>query len=107
MSSSCDRQVKIVNNLLQQAGLQNSLTDVQKLVLRHCYLGNSYQEIADNSNYEYGYIKKVGSQLWRLLSRCIDRKVSKHNLRSLLHREIQKDVHVTMSYYLKSSEQLS
>lgn len=89
MSLNLDREVILVNNLLDRTGIQSSLTDVQELVLRHCCLGHSYQEIADNSNYQYGYVKKVGSQLWRLLSECLGKKISKSNVRSLLHYQIQ------------------
>ncbi|MEO0406160.1 MAG: NB-ARC domain-containing protein, partial [Cyanobacteria bacterium P01_A01_bin.135] len=44
----------------------------------------SYQEIARESGYELGYIKQTGSQLWKLLSRSLNQRVTKHNLKLAL-----------------------
>lgn len=88
-----NREVMLVNELLNQAGVQSSLSDVQELVLRECFLGSSYQDMADRSNYEYGYLKKVGSQLWRSLSQCLDKKISKGNVRSLLQHQLRQDIY--------------
>ena len=104
MYQTPDREVMLVNDLLSEVGLQSGLTDVQELVLRECCLGASYQKIADNSNYEYGYIKKVGSQLWRLLSECMGKKISKSNVRSLLQHQIRQDIHKTVKHHLNSAE---
>ena len=44
------------------------LNGVQELVLRECWLGKTYQEIALGSGYDSDYIRVVGSRLWQSLS---------------------------------------
>lgn len=100
MYQTPDREVMLVNRLLNQAGVQSSLSDVQELVLRECFLGSSYQDMADRSNYEYGYLKKVGSQLWRSLSKCLGKKISKGNVRSLLQYQLRSGIYYTMIRHL-------
>ena len=62
------------------------LNDVQELVFRQCWEGQSYPEIADSSGYEPNYIKDVGYKLWKLLSKTLGESVTKSNLRSVLRR---------------------
>ncbi|GAB4524930.1 MAG: hypothetical protein Tsb0014_03790 [Pleurocapsa sp.] len=86
MSVNIDREIILVDKLLNRLDDNSGLSDVQELVFRESFLGSSYKEIADNSGYEYEYLKKVGSQLWRLLSQVLGEKISKSNVRSRLNQ---------------------
>ncbi len=63
------------------------LTDVQALVFRQSWEGRTYLEIAENCGYDADYIKSVGAKLWQVLSKALNKKVCKGNLRSVLRRE--------------------
>jgi WD40 repeat protein len=47
---------------------------------------HSYQEIAQNTGYEVGYLKQAGSRLWQVLSQVLGEKVSKNNVQSVVKR---------------------
>ncbi|WP_407657734.1 hypothetical protein, partial [Leptolyngbya ectocarpi] len=46
----------------------NYVNDVQELIFRHCWIGKTYQDIANLSGYTHDHIRTVGSQLWKSLS---------------------------------------
>ncbi|GAB1543513.1 hypothetical protein NUACC21_61880 [Scytonema sp. NUACC21] len=66
--------------------LENRLNNLQELVFRQSWEGQTYQEIADSARYDANYIKDVGSKLWKLLSQALDEEVTKSNFRSVLRR---------------------
>jgi len=66
--------------------LGQGLTDVQELVFRQAWDGKSYECMADCSGYDYGYLKDVGSKLWRSLSTAIGQKTTKSNFHGLIER---------------------
>jgi hypothetical protein len=66
--------------------LENRLNNLQELVFRQSWEGQTYQEIADSSSYDANYIKDVGSKLWKLLSQSLDEEVTKSNFRSVIRR---------------------
>jgi hypothetical protein len=45
------------------------LSSLQELVFRQCWLGKSYQEIADEAGYDSDYIRVVGSRLPKITFR--------------------------------------
>lgn len=61
-----------------------NINDVQDLVFRQSWQGQSYQEMAAASGYDPDYIKDVGSQLWRRLSKALGTQVTKRNIHSIL-----------------------
>lgn len=65
---------------------QQGLTDIQEVVFRKAWEGQSYPEIAESAGYEANYIKNVGSKLWKLLSKALSEQVTKSNFRSVLRR---------------------
>lgn len=65
------------------------LNKVQEIVLRQSWEGQSYSEIAASAGYEPEYIKQVGFQVWRLLSKAFGKKVTKNNFQSILKRYTQ------------------
>lgn len=62
------------------------LNDIQELVFRKVWAGQTYPVIAVSAGYEPEYIKLVGSGLWRLLSKEFGEKVTKSNVQSVLRR---------------------
>ncbi|MFB2876960.1 NB-ARC domain-containing protein [Floridanema aerugineum] len=62
------------------------LNDVQELVFCKSWEGSSYKEIAAQAGYDAEYIKLVGFQLWKLLSKAFGVKVTKSNIHSVLTR---------------------
>ena len=70
------------------------LSDIQELVFKMCWEGNTYTEIAAVSKYEESYIRDVGSKLWQRLSKKLNTKVSKNNL------------HVTLKMYLSNEPEI-
>ena len=65
---------------------QERLNDVQELVFRQAWEGQSYPEIAKSAGYDAEYIKLAGYQLWKILSRAFGEKVTKSNVQSVLKR---------------------
>jgi hypothetical protein len=53
-------------------------------VFLYTWDGKSYREIAQETNYQEGYLKDLGSQLWLSLSQKVGCQVTKKNLRSIL-----------------------
>lgn len=79
-------------NILEEILEIGQLSKVQKIVFRQSWEGRSYMEIANVFDYDYGYIKDTGSQLWQMLSAGLGQKVTKFNFQSVLkhyakHRE--------------------
>ncbi|MEE3719593.1 NB-ARC domain-containing protein [Tumidithrix elongata RA019] len=66
---------------------QVRLNNVQELVFRRVWEGWKYAAIAESSGYDADYIKFVGSNLWKLLSKAIGEEITKSNVRSILRRK--------------------
>lgn len=60
------------------------LNDIQDLVFRQSWQGQSYQNMAATSGYDADYLKDIGSQLWRRLSLVLKTQVTKRNIHSVL-----------------------
>jgi uncharacterized protein YerC len=64
----------------------DSLTNVQQMVIRGCWQGQTYSQIAETTGYDDDYIRDVGFQLWRRVSQALGEKVSKSNFQVVLRR---------------------
>jgi hypothetical protein len=62
------------------------LTNIQELVIRGCWQGQTYSQIAETTGYDDDYIRDVGFQLWRRVSQALGEKVSKSNFQVVLRR---------------------
>lgn len=76
----------------------NSLNDVQALVFRQCWLGKTYQMIAEENGYDPDYIRVVGSRLWQLLSETLDIKITKSNIQTALRQSVHKTPFVSVGF---------
>lgn len=74
--------------MVEAALAHSRLNHLQRTVFRSAWDERSYGEIARQSGYELSYVKQTGSQLWQLLSRTFDEKVTKHNVQVVLQRKI-------------------
>jgi predicted ribonuclease YlaK len=86
-----EEALKIVDSALSSS----SLSDVQEHVFRGVWAGQTYEKIADQTNYDAEYIKHIGYQLWQKLSRSLDEKVTKSNLQSVLRRKAAQVLEIT------------
>lgn len=73
-----DDAIALAEQILQPEGLN----DLQETVFRYCWDGLSYQDIADEIGYDPGYIRTVGSHLWKQLSDYLGKKITKSNLQT-------------------------
>lgn len=60
------------------------LSELQQTILKQVWLGQKYFDIADTYGCTEGHAKDVGSDLWKLLSQVMGKKITKKNLRHVL-----------------------
>jgi hypothetical protein len=81
---------QFVDEILFQS-TQKYLTDIEVEVLRGCWEGKRYEDIALEQDFSYKYIQNdIGAQLWRKLTDGLEVPVSKKNFRQTLNRERRK-----------------
>lgn len=73
----------------------NALNNLQERVVRECWEGKTYTQIAETTGYDDDYIRDVGFQLWRRLSQTLGEKVSKSNFKTVLRRFAQSSIALT------------
>ncbi len=76
--------LEVIDRILTQ-NHQEKLKDIQRAVVLSVWAGHFYQEIAQELGYEPDYIKQIASQLWQVLSKATGKKVSKSNIKTILH----------------------
>ena len=75
-----ERAVFLLHELLEI----EQLKDLQEFVFRLSWQGKTYQEIAQELDYDDDYIRDIGFRLWRDLSQKLAIKVTKKNIHSIL-----------------------
>lgn len=73
--------------IIEVALAPKRLNALQELVFKQCWIGHTYQDIAEYAGYDDDYIRRVGSQLWHILSTLFTEKVTKSNFRSVLRQQ--------------------
>jgi WD40 repeat protein len=73
--------------IIDSALAPTTLNDIQERVFRGVWEGQTYEKIAEHTNYEPEYVKHIGYQLWQKLSQALGEKVTKGNLQSVLRRK--------------------
>ncbi|MBE9107325.1 NACHT domain-containing protein, partial [Nostoc cf. edaphicum LEGE 07299] len=91
-----EEAIALVEQLLERG----RLTKVQEIVFRQSWAGQTYLDMAVESDYDCGYIKDIGSELWRSLSQALGEKVTKNNLQGILKRttQPQKDINASSTF---------
>ncbi len=82
---SSEEAIALVSRLLERG----RLTTVQKIVFEQSWQGQKYSDMGIQEGYDLGYIKDVGSELWRSLSKVLNEKVTKNNLQGVLQRFVE------------------
>ncbi|MEI6426931.1 MAG: NB-ARC domain-containing protein [Pseudanabaena sp. ELA607] len=59
-------------------------TEVREIVFKQSWDGYTYTDIAIDSGYDDGYVKDIGAELWRSLSKVLNVKVTKNNFQTVL-----------------------
>ncbi|PZO39369.1 MAG: hypothetical protein DCF19_13960 [Pseudanabaena frigida] len=80
-----EEAIALVEKLLERG----RLTKVQEIVFSQSWEGKTYLDMAVGNGYDTGYVKDVGSELWRSLSKTLNEKVTKNNLHGVLERFAQ------------------
>jgi WD40 repeat protein len=83
---SVEEVLSVLDDVLTTDGLSN----LQELIVRGCWEGQTYTKIAETTGYDDDYIRDVGFQLWRKLSQTLNEKVSKSNFKTVLRRYAQR-----------------
>ncbi|MGD1920613.1 MAG: AAA-like domain-containing protein, partial [Pleurocapsa sp.] len=81
-----EKVLKIVEQLLQK-----QLTQIEQRVLILSWEGQSYKDIEENTGYVIGYLRDIGSNMWKELSQILQKRVTKKNLPLILEQLQQKD----------------
>ena len=76
-----EKVLKIVEQLLQK-----QLTQIEQRVLVLSWEGQSYKDIEENTGYVIGYLRDIGSNLWKELSEILQKRVTKKNLPLILEQ---------------------
>jgi len=71
-------------DIVKQLVPDKSLSYVEEAVFLGTWEGKRYREMALELGYEEGYLKDTGSKLWRLLSDCLGKEVTKKRIRFIL-----------------------
>jgi hypothetical protein len=83
-----EEALAIVDDLVQP----QRLSTLQEMIFRECWEGKTYQQIAENSDYDADYIRVVGSRLWQSLTDICQEKVTKNNFRSILRQKSKQSI---------------
>lgn len=84
--------------IIEKALSEEHLNKLQISIFRDAWDDLSYQETAQKTGYELGYIKQTGSHLWQLLSKALGTKVSKSNVQQVLKRYLSQNFEKAISY---------
>lgn len=91
-----EEALAVVDDLVQP----QRLTALQDTIFRECWEGKTYQQIAENSDYDADYIRVVGSRLWQSLTEACNEKVTKNNFRSILRQRLRQTAVTNISLEL-------
>ena len=72
--------------LIDSVLVQKRLNDVQEKVFRQSWEGSTYPEIGRNLDYSDAYLRRIGTELWQLLSEGFGERVTKSNFQSVIRR---------------------
>jgi WD40 repeat protein len=86
-------QISRISDICDKLQDASSLTDLQITVLKRAWEGKTYSAIALDLGYDSGYVRDIGSKLWRILSDTLGVEISKANFRS----QIEKNIHINAS----------
>jgi WD40 repeat protein len=84
---TADEALALLDTLLQE----QSLRDIQEQVFRYSWEGWTYPRMAEHIGYDTGYVRDLGSELWRQLTKILGEPVTKNNLQAVLRRQLRRE----------------
>jgi len=82
-----DTAFRYADLAIQKVRDGQGLRDVERMVLKGSWQGQTYMEIANEGGYSSDYlIRDVGPTLWRDLSQALETRVGKANFRTVIER---------------------
>ncbi|MEM9276275.1 MAG: hypothetical protein AAGA80_25480 [Cyanobacteria bacterium P01_F01_bin.143] len=66
------------------------LTDLQEKVLRGAWDGKTYLKISEKTFNDPDYLKGIGANIWKILSKALSENVTKRNIKLVTKRNYQK-----------------
>lgn len=81
--------IAYIEDLLRQTHPGSEIKDPQVAVLRAAWENLQYDELTLYYTYNAGYLRRVASMLWKLISTVIGIKIAKHNFREVLEEVYQ------------------
>ncbi|MBD2459772.1 PQQ-binding-like beta-propeller repeat protein [Oscillatoria sp. FACHB-1407] len=83
-----DQVLEITHQAVRRK-LDRDLNPVETAILQGAWFGQTYEEIADSTNYSVTYLSRTaGPQLWQLLAEVLAVDISKKNVRTVFQRWI-------------------
>ncbi len=80
-----DDALKFADELVKKA-TGESFDSLTRAIFRGAWDGQTYEQIAQDLGYEYGYVREKGSRLCKVLSQVLGESVTKPNFRAALER---------------------
>ncbi|MFM2061015.1 MAG: hypothetical protein RLZZ507_685 [Cyanobacteriota bacterium] len=80
--------VEFTQNLIHNH-TKKSLNNTQMTVLRACFEGKGYPDIAKENNFNYDHTKKTGYELWTILTEILGTRVTQKNFRTVIEQKLQ------------------
>lgn len=77
--------MRSIDRLLDRSQ-HRKLNDLESTIVLQTWEGSTYRSIAAQSAYDLDYIKQIAARLWKSLSKLLDERISKINIRSVLER---------------------
>ena len=77
--------IRSIDRLLDRSH-HRKLNDLESTIVLQIWSGSTYRSIAERFRYDLDYIKQIAARLWKLLSKLLDERISKINIRSVLER---------------------
>ena len=78
-----DRVLKLTNDLVfAHTGIH--LDSLQEAILKGTLQAKTYSEIAEDLHLSQSHVRNTGSELWKILSECLNKDITKTSVRSVL-----------------------
>jgi len=58
-------------------------------ILKGAWFGGKYEQIAQNYHCSDQHVKRVGAKLWKLISLCLEEKITKKNFKATIERRME------------------
>jgi WD40 repeat protein len=93
-----------IANVATFAKFGKCLSDVETVILKGAWQGQTYEQIAEISGYSVSYLTRdIGPKLWKFLSQALEQPVSKTTFQTVLERQSEKQENGDQSVALQKN----